>query len=212
MDKEKRWKIWEEAEREPTEDEKRQMMKESLKIAMETIMNNHTYKFEDVIRKQKEGGAIGSDLTGEMTRIFMRWWDRQIIEKLNKVGIKVLLYKRYVDDINMVVEILKGNYKYESGKLMREERPERAARLREERPERAARGTTVEDDTMQHATEQDRNEDEERPERAARMREGRPERAARGTTVEDDTTQDTTEQDRNEDEERPERAAQGTTV
>ena len=121
VDKEKRWKIWEEAEREPTEIEKRQMMKESLKIAMETIMNNRTYKFEDVTRKQGEGGAIGSDLTGEMARIFMCWWDRQIIEKSNKVGIKVLLYRRYVDDINKVVEYIKGNFKYEAGKLVRED-------------------------------------------------------------------------------------------
>ena len=122
VDKEKRWKIWEEPEREPSEEEKRMMMKESLKIALELIMNNHTYKFEDVIRRQKEGGAIGIDLTGEMARIFMCWWDRQIIEKLNKVGIKVLLYKRYVDDINMVIEFLKDNYKYEAGKLVKEER------------------------------------------------------------------------------------------
>ena len=68
-----------------------------------------------------------------------------------------------------------------------EERPERAARMREGRPERAARGTTVEDDTTQDTTEQDRNEDEERPERAAQ-----------GTTVEDDNTQNDTEQDQNE--------------
>ena len=47
------------------------MLKESLKIALEMIMKNHTYKFEDVIRKQKEGGAIGIDLTGEMAWIFV---------------------------------------------------------------------------------------------------------------------------------------------
>ena len=79
VDKDKRWKIWEEPEREPNEVEKRIMIKESLKIALGMIMNNHTYKFEEVIRKQKEGGAIGIDLTGEMARIFMCWWDRQTI-------------------------------------------------------------------------------------------------------------------------------------
>ena len=84
-------------------------------------MNNHTYKFEDVIRKQ-EGGAIGIDLTGEMARIFMCWWDRQIIEKMNKLGMKILLYKRYVDNINMVIEYLKGSYKYEEGRIIEKER------------------------------------------------------------------------------------------
>lgn len=100
------------------------MLKESLKIALEMIMKNHTYKFEDVIRKQKEGGAIGIDLTGEMARIFMCWWDRQILDKLAKIGVKVLLYKRYVDDINMVIEYMIGNYDYVAGKLEKIEGPD----------------------------------------------------------------------------------------
>ena len=117
VDKDKRWKLWNAPTREPNETEKRQMLKESLKIALEMIMKNHTYKFEDVIRKQKEGGAIGIDLTGEMARIFMCWWDRQILDKLAKIGVKVLLYKRYVDDINMVIEYMIGNYDYVARKL-----------------------------------------------------------------------------------------------
>ena len=121
VDKEKRWNIWYEPEREPNELEKRLMLKESLKIALETLMTNHTYKFDEVIRKQKEGGAIGSDLTGEMARIFMCWWDRKIIEKMNHLGIKVLLYKRYVDDINMIIEYLEGRFEYEEGRIVEKE-------------------------------------------------------------------------------------------
>ena len=124
VDKDKRWKLWNAPTREPNETEKRQMLKESLKIALEMIMKNHTYKFEDVIRKQKEGGAIGIDLTGKMARIFMCWWDRQILDKLAKIGVKVLLYKRYVDDINMVIEYMIGNYDYVAGKLEKIEGPD----------------------------------------------------------------------------------------
>ena len=124
VDKEKRWNIWYEPEREPNDVEKRVMLKESLKIALETLMTNHTYKFDEVIRKQKEGGAIGSDLTGEMARIFMCWWDRKIIEKMNQLGIKVLLYKRYVDDINMIIEYLEGSLEYEGGRIVEKERTE----------------------------------------------------------------------------------------
>ena len=64
VDKEKRWKIWEEPVREPNDEEKGKRTKESLKVALEMIMNNHTYNFEEVSRKQKEGGSIGIDLTG----------------------------------------------------------------------------------------------------------------------------------------------------
>ena len=46
VDRDKRWKIWYEPEREPDELEKRLMLKESLKIALETLMTNHTYKFD----------------------------------------------------------------------------------------------------------------------------------------------------------------------
>ena len=117
VDKTKRWKPWNEPIREPDDDEKRIMLKESLKIALETIMKNHTYKCQYVIRRQKEGGAIGIDLTGEMARIFMCWWDRQVLEKLSQLGITPFLYKRYVDDINMAVESLEKNYVYEEGRL-----------------------------------------------------------------------------------------------
>ena len=35
----------------------------------------------------------------------------------------MLLCKRYVDDINMVIEYIRGNYEYRSGKLERKEGP-----------------------------------------------------------------------------------------
>ena len=33
----------------------------------------------------------------------MSWWDKQLINRLEEVGIEVMLYKRYVDDINIVL-------------------------------------------------------------------------------------------------------------
>jgi len=39
-------------------------------------------------------------LTGELGVVFMSWWDKQFLEKLRRIGIETLLYKRYVDDIN----------------------------------------------------------------------------------------------------------------
>ena len=80
-------------------------------------MQNHTYKFDDVIRKQKEGGAIGIDLTGEMARIFMCWWDRKLLEKLANLNINPYLYKRYVDDINLATDAIGKEYEYSNGEL-----------------------------------------------------------------------------------------------
>ena len=32
----------------------------------------------------------------------MMWWDREFLRRLERQGIRVLLYKRYVDDITIV--------------------------------------------------------------------------------------------------------------
>ena len=115
--KENRFRPWKRPERESDEQKRRKMLTECLRIGLEAIMKNHTYKFQDVIRKQKEGGAIGIDLTGEMARIFMCWWDRQLLEKLENFNIKPFLYKRYVDDINLGTEAIGKEYEYENGEL-----------------------------------------------------------------------------------------------
>ena len=68
-------------------------------------MKNHLYGFNGEIRRQENGGLIRLALTGDVAKILMAWWDRQLIEKLEAAVMKVLLYKRkrYVDDIRLVV-------------------------------------------------------------------------------------------------------------
>ena len=53
---------------------------------------------------QMNGGAIGLEMTGEIAGVFMMWWDKQLRERLDEEGIDVCMYKRYVDDINVVVK------------------------------------------------------------------------------------------------------------
>ena len=94
-------------------------MRESLKVVLTIIMKNHAYNFNNEIRKQKEGGAIGMDLTGNVANIFMSWWDKELIKRMSALGIKPFLYKRYVDDINMGVESINRNYIYVDGKMVK---------------------------------------------------------------------------------------------
>ena len=115
---ERRFKSWNAPRKEPDEDIQRIMLREGLKIVLAVIMKNHTYNFNNEIRKQKEGGAIGIDLTGNIANIFMSWWDKELLQKLNKIGINPFLYKRYVDDINLGTETVKQNYEYVEGKLI----------------------------------------------------------------------------------------------
>ena len=78
-------------------------------------MTNHIYCFDDKIKKQAEGGPIGLELTGEVAIIFMTWWDKQFQMKLRNNGLTVYAYKRYVDDINLVVKGINNRSKYTPG-------------------------------------------------------------------------------------------------
>ena len=71
-------------------------------------MKNHIYKVNGIIKKQSKGGPIGLELTGDIAQIYMCWWDRQFRTKLAESNIILLLYKRYVDDINLIINLLKA--------------------------------------------------------------------------------------------------------
>ena len=75
-----------------------------MKIALDLVLKNHVYQFNNTVRKQSDGGPIGLDLTEVIAKIFMGWWDQQLLRKLRENGLSVSLYKRYVDDINMSVK------------------------------------------------------------------------------------------------------------
>ena len=42
-----------------------------------------------------------------IANIYMCWWDKQLIEKMNNEQIILKLYKRYVDDSNIIVDDLR---------------------------------------------------------------------------------------------------------
>ena len=112
--KEKRFEPWLPAEKKPNIFVAKMMIKEALKIVLHLIMDNHMYHFNNVLRKQVKGGAIGLDLTEVIARIFMSWWDRELLKRLTNLGCKIPLYKRYVDDINIIMQKIDPGTKYEN--------------------------------------------------------------------------------------------------
>ena len=54
--------------------------------------------------RQREGGSIGLDLTGVVADIYMGHWDSILISKLEEHNIGVKMYKRYKDDIDLILE------------------------------------------------------------------------------------------------------------
>ena len=72
-------------------------------------MSLHDFQFNGKIYRQVEGGATGIDLTGVITEIYMNYWDKELL-KLLRVNLLIkVLYKRYKDDINVIIENVPGN-------------------------------------------------------------------------------------------------------
>ena len=84
----------------PSETQKKRMLAIAVAIGVRTCIENHTYKVGDRIFHQKAGGPIGLELTGAVSRAFMKRWDRLYLEKAKNAGIEIKMYERYVDDSN----------------------------------------------------------------------------------------------------------------
>ena len=107
--------------KEPNEEQVKQMMKESLRIALELILTKHVYIFNNEVKKQERGGPIGLDITGEVAKIFMCWWDDRFKEKLRNIGIEVYMYRRYIDDINTCVDVIEPRARWNGTELTYDE-------------------------------------------------------------------------------------------
>ena len=108
LEKEDRFHCWNPPEKKVEEEDtvlQKKMITEALRIVIKFIMKNHTYQFDNKIRKQEKGGAIGVELTGELAQIFMIWWTKQFQRKTDQEGVRIHLYKRYVDDMNLMTSI-----------------------------------------------------------------------------------------------------------
>ena len=69
----------------------------------------HDYSFNGKIIRQEKGGAIGLDLVGVISSIYMDDWDNRVIEVLKKEDNDPKVYKRYVDDIDLIIQVMKNN-------------------------------------------------------------------------------------------------------
>ena len=65
------------------------MLAEALCIGVEFVMSNHLYIFNKVARKQSKGGPIGLALTGDVAQVFMCYYDRDLIKKMEGLCLDV---------------------------------------------------------------------------------------------------------------------------
>ena len=101
-----------------TDEVKRKMISAALKIALSFVMKNHVYNFNNELRNQQEGGAIGLELTGLLARIYMIWWDKQFLQKCRDNQVGPELYKRYVDDSNLLSRPVEPGKTYNGNEII----------------------------------------------------------------------------------------------
>ena len=94
---------WKEQSRAPTEEERRKMLGIMIEGAINMCMQHHFYIHEDKVKRQRDGAGIGLRLSEALGRAFGLDWDGKLIEKLERLNWKPKMVKRYVDDLNAVV-------------------------------------------------------------------------------------------------------------
>ena len=75
-------------------------------------MAHHFYIYEGKVKRQGEGAGIGLRLSEALGRAFGLWWDGKMLAKLERLDWRPKMLKRYVDDLNTVVNGVKPGTKY----------------------------------------------------------------------------------------------------
>ena len=65
----------------------------------------HEFNFDVKTYRQIRGGAIGLDLTGVVSDIYMNHWDQEVLTGIEREGMNNIMYDRYKDDVNYIVEV-----------------------------------------------------------------------------------------------------------
>ena len=115
--KDKRYAPWVFPDTRPSKENEKKMFVAALRHVLMFVMRNHVYTFNDVIYRQSKGGPIGLELTGVLAQIFMVWWDRELKRIATTLGLEFYMYKRYVDDINLVMRVPPPGARYLNGQL-----------------------------------------------------------------------------------------------
>lgn len=113
--KETRFEPWVFPEGSPGDSVVRTMFSIAVGVMVRRTMELHDFCIDGRIFRQKKGGSIGLDLTGVVSDIFMCRWDRMLLERMATCELEAVVYKRYKDDINFVLEVGGAEAETEAG-------------------------------------------------------------------------------------------------
>ena len=97
--------------------DKRKIMAKVIKVSIKTVFKNHMYKFKGRTYRQSAGGVIGLRLMSVVARVIMDNWATLFLQKLVETRMDVYLLVKYVDDVNLVVSLLKRGSRWTGTKV-----------------------------------------------------------------------------------------------
>ena len=100
-----------------TELEKKRVMAEVMRLAVEVMYNTHIYSFGGKFYKQKEGGPIGLRSTCALARVVMARWDIKWKERMEKNNLEIGGDGRYVDDARVFLYPVRAGWRWEQDGL-----------------------------------------------------------------------------------------------
>ena len=79
------------------------------------------YRFNNEINLQSTGGPILLELTEVLVQLVMVWWDRQFMKRVEDNRLKLRVYKKYVDNINVIMDTPSTGLRFVEGKVIQDE-------------------------------------------------------------------------------------------
>ena len=113
----------------PTEEEKKRMWTAAVVAGVLGVMNNHTYRYNQQTRRQKDGGSIGNVLTGEVADVVLAWWKGEFVTLVTEATSHLVEHFLldtgiYVDDDFLLFEFLPPGARWCSERKRIEVNPE----------------------------------------------------------------------------------------
>ena len=103
---------WKPPQRAPTEHERRKMLGKMLEIAIIFCMEHHFYTLGGQVKRQLSGVGTGLRCSEALGRAYGLDWDKRLFLKLENLKWPALMVKRYVDDLNSVLQAIKPGIRY----------------------------------------------------------------------------------------------------
>ena len=109
---------WVKADRPLNSDSRQKLLAVTISQEVAYVMRKHLFKFGDKLYNQKEGGSIGSELTGVLGTSRMIVFLRKLRMKCENLGLKVFFSKAFVDDVSFGMRDPGSGYTFSDNTLI----------------------------------------------------------------------------------------------